>query len=116
MKRMLSNGSDGMIKRALSRRLERLETRALPVGEPLVIQVVFVSPGGTRQDGPVIKVPAPPREIAAGTDVHRRGRIHMPGGPECDEADEGGVRHPIQPWHPSSRSKSQRVTVWRRLQ
>ncbi len=47
-----------MITKALARRLERLETRALPAGEPLVIQVQFVSPGGIVKDGPVFTVPA----------------------------------------------------------
>ena len=46
-----------MIGRSLTRRLERLETRLLPAGEPLVIQVHFVSPDGSRVDGPRCTVP-----------------------------------------------------------
>ena len=41
------------MNRTFSKRLERLETRALPPGEPLVIRVQFVSPGGIVEDGPV---------------------------------------------------------------
>jgi hypothetical protein len=33
-----------MINRTLSKRLERLETRSAPEGEPLVIEIEFVSP------------------------------------------------------------------------
>jgi hypothetical protein len=46
-----------MIGRRLARRLERLETRLVPDGEPLVIQVRFVSPDGSRVDGPQFTVP-----------------------------------------------------------
>ena len=48
-----------MITRNLARRLERLETRLVPAGEPLVIQVHFVSPDGSRVDGPRFTVPRP---------------------------------------------------------
>jgi hypothetical protein len=37
-------GGGGMINRTLSKRLERLETRSAPEGEPLVIEIEFVSP------------------------------------------------------------------------
>jgi hypothetical protein len=37
--------------------LERLETRMMPAGEPLVIQVQYVSPDGSVEDGPRISVP-----------------------------------------------------------
>ena len=40
-----------------SKRLQRLETRMMPVGEPLVIQVQNVSPDGSVKDGPRISVP-----------------------------------------------------------
>jgi len=46
-----------MITRNLARRLERLEIRLLPAGEPLVIQVHFVSPEGSRVDGPRFTIP-----------------------------------------------------------
>jgi hypothetical protein len=48
-----------MINRALSKRLERLETRLASEGEPLLIQIQYVSPDGTVEDGPVVTVPAP---------------------------------------------------------
>jgi len=46
-----------MITRNLSRRLERLETRLMPAGEPLITQVQFVSPDGSVRDGPVFTIP-----------------------------------------------------------
>ena len=48
-----------MTRRTLSKRLERLETRLAPEGEPLLIHIQFVSSDGTiKEDGPVITVPA----------------------------------------------------------
>jgi hypothetical protein len=41
----------------LSKRLQRLETRMTLSGEPLVIQVQYVSPNGSVDDGPRICVP-----------------------------------------------------------
>ena len=41
-----------MINRTLSKRLERLETRLAPEGEPLLIQIQFVSSDGAVEDGP----------------------------------------------------------------
>jgi hypothetical protein len=46
--------------RNITRRLERLEERTLPVGEPMVIQIVFVSTKGTRENGPRYEIPAYP--------------------------------------------------------
>ena len=46
-----------MITRNMARRLERLEARLVPAGEPLVIQVHFVSPDGSRVAGPRFTVP-----------------------------------------------------------
>ena len=48
---------DSMISRNLSRRLKRLETRLMPAGEPLIIQVQFVSPDGSLVDGPRFTIP-----------------------------------------------------------
>ena len=45
-----------MTSRTLSKRLERLETRMVPAGEPLVIQIEFVSPDGSVEEGPRITV------------------------------------------------------------
>jgi hypothetical protein len=47
-----------MRSRTLSNRLERLETRLAPEGEPFLIQIQFVSPDGTIKDGPVFTVQA----------------------------------------------------------
>src|ERR1700722_11689080 len=47
-----------MMSKTLARRLERLEAETLPVGEPKVIQTVYVSPGGKREAGPRIEIPA----------------------------------------------------------
>jgi len=46
-----------MISRNLARRLERLETRLVPAGEPLVVQIHYVSPDGSRVDGPRFTIP-----------------------------------------------------------
>jgi hypothetical protein len=57
-----------MGSRTLLKRLKQLETQMMPAGEPLVIQVQFVSPDGSIEDGPRISVPA-----AGG---HRAGNQH----------------------------------------
>jgi hypothetical protein len=46
-----------MTCRTLSKRLQRLETRMMPVGEPVIIQVQYVSPDASGEDGPRISVP-----------------------------------------------------------
>jgi hypothetical protein len=46
-----------MITRNLARRLERLETRLVPEGEPLVINVHFVSTDGSRVGGVRFTIP-----------------------------------------------------------
>ena len=46
-----------MISRNLSRRLERLETRLMPAGEPLVVEVQFVFTDGSRIEGPRFTIP-----------------------------------------------------------
>ena len=46
-----------MIGRKLSKRLERLETRMIPAGEPMVMQIVFVSADGSTSDGPRFVIP-----------------------------------------------------------
>ena len=53
----LSRRNDRMTCRTLFKRLERLETRMMPAGEPVVIQVQYVSPDGTVEDGTRISVP-----------------------------------------------------------
>ena len=54
---VLKRGAERMASRNLSKRLERLEERMLPAGEPLILQIQFVSPGGTVEDGPQVIVP-----------------------------------------------------------
>ena len=49
-----------MTSRNITRRLERLEEDTKPVGEPKVLQVIFVSPDGTEKDGPRVEIPAYP--------------------------------------------------------
>jgi hypothetical protein len=49
-----------MVSRKLSARLERLESRFIPAGEPIVLQVVYISPDGRAEDGPQLTVPATP--------------------------------------------------------
>jgi hypothetical protein len=56
-----------MIGRNFSKRLERLETRTMPAGEPLVIQVQFVSADGSVKDGP--------RFVAAGPLRRHLGKV-----------------------------------------
>jgi hypothetical protein len=46
-----------MITRNLARRLERLETRLASAGEPLIVQIHYVSPDGSRVDGPRFTIP-----------------------------------------------------------
>ncbi len=44
------------MNRTLSRRLDRLAARVLPVGEPLKIQIQYVSPDGEVTDGPLVTI------------------------------------------------------------
>jgi hypothetical protein len=54
------NGELDVIRRNLTRRLEELEARIAPDTEPLMIQIVYVSPDGSEEnDGPPIEVPMP---------------------------------------------------------
>jgi hypothetical protein len=46
-----------MISRRLAARLERLEYHSLPAEEPIVIQVVYISPDGRSTDGPRYTLP-----------------------------------------------------------
>ena len=46
-----------MISKKLTARLERLETRMIPEGDPMVLQIQFVSSDGTVEDGPRFCVP-----------------------------------------------------------
>jgi hypothetical protein len=46
-----------MIGRTLAKRLDRLETRMLPSGEPMIMQIVFVAADGTEADGPRFVIP-----------------------------------------------------------
>ena len=38
-----------MISRKLTRRLEELEARIAPPGEPVIVEVMYVSPDGTEE-------------------------------------------------------------------
>jgi hypothetical protein len=48
-----------MISKSLTRRLEELEARFPPPREPLILQIVGVSPDGSKTDGPMFIVPLP---------------------------------------------------------
>jgi len=48
-----------MISKSLNRRLEDLEARFPPPHEPLILQIVGVSPDGSKTDGPTFIVPLP---------------------------------------------------------
>jgi len=45
-----------MISKSLTRRLKDLEARIAPAAEPLIIQITYVSPDGSEEDGPRIEV------------------------------------------------------------
>lgn len=49
-----------MITGNLTRRLERLEEETKPVGEPMVIQIIYMSTDGTQENGPRYEIPASP--------------------------------------------------------
>lgn len=61
-----------VIGKTLVRRLEHLEYRLPPEGEPLVIQVRFISPDGTSTDGPIVTFPGHREHLPR--DWRRRGR------------------------------------------
>jgi hypothetical protein len=46
-----------MIGRRLSARLERLGSRFAPAAEPIVLQVVYIAPDGSSEEGPRYTVP-----------------------------------------------------------
>ena len=55
-----------MINKTLSRRLEELESQLLPepTTEPIVIQIVYVSPDGSTEDGEKFTIQNPgPRPL-----------------------------------------------------
>ena len=49
-----------MISGNLARRLEELEAHVAPPAEPLVAQIVYVSPDGSEEDGPRYELSAVP--------------------------------------------------------
>jgi hypothetical protein len=67
-----------MISRSLYRRLQQLEAHGIPTGEPMVIEVVFVSPGGEQQSGPVIELPPIILRGNALSAPHRPGKRNCP--------------------------------------
>jgi len=48
-----------MMSRNLTRRLEELEAQIAPAAEPLIIQITYVTPDGSEEDGPRIEVQRP---------------------------------------------------------
>ena len=57
-----------MINRSLSKRVQKLEARLIPNAEPMVIQMMYVSPDGTRTAGPRITCGG----VSAGADQRTR--------------------------------------------
>ncbi len=48
-----------MINKTLARRLEQLEERMLPTGEPMIINIVYVNPDGSVDGEPLrVEIPA----------------------------------------------------------
>ena len=48
-----------MIRRNLTRRLGELEARTARPAEPMIAQIVYVSPDGSEEDGPRYELPMP---------------------------------------------------------
>ena len=46
------------VNRTLSKRMQKLEARLIPTGEPVVIHVKYVSPDGTVTDGYTVGGPS----------------------------------------------------------
>lgn len=46
-----------MISRSLTRRLEELEARTAPEAEPVIAEVLYVSPDGTEELGYRVELP-----------------------------------------------------------
>ena len=44
------------MNKSLSRRLDRLTDRVLPSGPSQMIQIVYVSPNGVEENGPLVEV------------------------------------------------------------
>jgi hypothetical protein len=68
-----------MINRTLSKRLARLETRLALEGEPLLIQIQFVSSDGTIKARPTIFSPGRRPQVSAMTfpkEINGSGRAH----------------------------------------
>ena len=64
-----------MSRSTLLRRLEHLEYQLPPKGEPLVIQVCFVSPEGVRTKGPRIVIAGSGSGRSPGRGRHNVGRL-----------------------------------------
>ena len=63
-----------MINRTLSKRLARLETRLALEGEPLILQIEFVSSDGAVEQGPRFCVPGGGRPQAEPTRRRQKSR------------------------------------------
>jgi hypothetical protein len=46
-----------MISRSLNRRLRDLEFHFRPAAEPVIAQIIYVSPDGSEEDGPRFTIP-----------------------------------------------------------
>ena len=54
-----------MLSRNLCRRLARLETRLVPAAEPVIVQITYVSPDGSEEDGPRFTIPSGGRQTGS---------------------------------------------------
>ena len=51
-----------MISRSLTRRLKDLEFHFRPAAEPVIAQIIYVSPDGSEEDGPRFIIPSGGRQ------------------------------------------------------
>jgi hypothetical protein len=80
-----------MIGRNLMRRIEALETRIAPATEPLIVQIMYVTPDGSEEDADRFELPMP---LAYGN-LRGRGSIKKAGfGRFTVVTDLRAFRHP----------------------
>ena len=54
-----------MISRSLNRRLKDLEFHFRPAAEPVIAQIIYVSPDGSEEDGPRFTIPSGGRQTGS---------------------------------------------------
>jgi hypothetical protein len=78
-----------MIRRNLTRRLEELEARIAPAAEPMIFQIIYVSPNGSEEDGPRFTIPSGGRQTGS-TWLAGGGRCGSAGRPYREGQDRAG--------------------------